>query len=118
MPFGRRSRSRRTDRRAGEPSGRAGKLLRVDTESFHDFLVASGGVAGALLGLLFVAISVAPGRLQGEHSSWAHRVRASPALTVSPTHLSIVLFGPIPDVGMGWTTVAVGALGGRSRSVG
>jgi len=53
----------------------------VTLDEFHDFLVVSGGVAGALIGLLFVAISVAPDRLLGEDVAQSHRVRASTALT-------------------------------------
>jgi Na+/proline symporter len=83
----------------------------VPLDEFHDFLVVSGGVAGALIGLLFVAISVAPDRLLGKDASQSHRVRASTALTAFTNALSISLFMLIPDVGEGWTATIVASFG-------
>ncbi len=51
-------------------------LLATTIESAHEFFVACGGVAGALIGLLFVAISVSPGRISGPDALESQRIRA------------------------------------------
>ncbi len=80
-------------------------------DDFHDFLVASGGVAGALIGLLFVAISVAPDRLLAQDASQSHRVRAATALTAFTNALTLSLFTLIPGLGAGWTAAIVAIVG-------
>jgi hypothetical protein len=75
---------------------------------FRDLFLAAAGAAGSLIGLLFVAVTIAHERLSKIQVS---RVRAGAALTAFLNALSVSLFALVPGIGIGWTALVVSVSG-------
>lgn len=79
--------------------------------SYLPFFTGTATVAGALVGLLFVALSVSPERLRGTHASIEHQAIASTAFSALVDALFISLIGLEPGGGLNYGAVILGSLG-------
>jgi len=68
-------------------------------------------VAGALIGLLFVAISVSPEKIAGTKAIAEHQVRAAAAFSVLVDTLVIALIALLPEARLGPAVVTLAAAG-------
>ncbi|HWH67042.1 MAG TPA: hypothetical protein VNS99_13145, partial [Gaiellales bacterium] len=79
-------------------------------EEFREFFVASAGATGALVGLLFVAVSVLPELAQQAGTRVEFRSRSSAALLVFTNALVVSLAALVPGVSLGWWVIASGVV--------
>jgi hypothetical protein len=86
-------------------------------EAFHPFFSGCVSVAGALIGLLFVAISVAPHKRTGDAPSMEFEVTAGVAFTALINALIISLVALLPEHDLGGAGIAV-SLSGMSSVLG
>lgn len=75
---------------------------------YRDFFVAAAGTSGALIGLLFVAVSVFPERARQAATRVKYHAQASAALLVFSNALVLSLAALVPGVNLGWWAVAIG----------
>ena len=95
--------------RADGMAGAAWYLWPVVPVSFHDFFSGCATVAGALIGLLFVALSVSPEKLTGDDARAEHQVRAGAAFSALVNTLVIALVALLPGASLGQAGIIVAA---------
>jgi hypothetical protein len=79
--------------------------------SYTQFFSGTATVAGALVGLLFVALSVNPERLRSVTGSMEHQAMAGTAFTALIDALFVSLIGLQPGGGLEYGAVILGGLG-------
>ena len=79
--------------------------------SFHDFFSGCATIAGALIGLLFVAISVSPEKLTGDTARTDHQVRAGAAFSALVNTMVIALVALLPGASLGEAGLILAAAG-------
>ncbi len=78
---------------------------------YRDLLIAVASSAGALTGLLFVAVSVTPLRNANSGPLVIQQVRAAAALLAFSNALAVSLFSLVPDTNSGYPAVVLGVIG-------
>ncbi len=86
-------------------------------DSYHAFYSGCVSVAGALIGLLFVAISVAPHKLAGERASIGFQVKASVAFAALINALVVALVALLPGANFA-TTLVIVSISGTGSTIG
>ena len=81
------------------------------TGDYRDLFTTAATAAGALTGLLFVAMSVTSQRALVSGPPVIRQIRASAALLAFTNTLAISLFGLVPDTNIGYPAVVVAVIG-------
>jgi hypothetical protein len=79
--------------------------------TYRDLFAAIAGAGGALTGLLFVALSVAPNRGPAAGSPVIQNVRVAAALLAFTNALAVALFSLVPGTHAGYPAVVLGVIG-------
>jgi hypothetical protein len=79
--------------------------------SFHDFFTGCATIAGALIGLLFVVLSVTSEYLTGANARTDHQVRAGAAFSALVNTMVIALFALLPSTDLGTVGIILAAAG-------
>ena len=74
---------------------------------YREFFVVPVGATGALIGLLFVALSLFPERLRHPDTRVESHARASAALLLFSSSLVLSLAALVPDVSLGWWATVI-----------
>ncbi|HEX4016632.1 MAG TPA: hypothetical protein VHX15_07830 [Frankiaceae bacterium] len=80
----------------------------MSEQSYQDFFLAIAGATGALIGLLFVAVSVSAERATSPETRADYGSRAATALLLFTNVLVLSLAGLVPGVSLGWWAVVAG----------
>lgn len=83
------------------------RVARVIADAYREFFIAVAGATGALIGLLFVAVSVAGERVTATETRAEFGSRASAALLLFTNALVLSLVGLIPGSSIGWWAISI-----------
>lgn len=79
--------------------------------TYRELFVATAGAAGALTGLLFVALSIAPLRGPSPAHPVIRQVRVAAALLAFVNALAISLYTLVPGTDVGYPAIVMGVIG-------
>lgn len=81
-------------------------------ENYHDFFLGSASAVGALIGLLFVAISVTPKAVTGRSEHHKERLKAATAMSafLDALVVSMVALMPGDNLGTGSSIMAIAGI--------
>jgi hypothetical protein len=84
--------------------------MQLVPQRFHDFFIASTGAGAALVGLLFVAVSVVPARTLTHALPLEGEMVAASAFTALVNAFFVSLIVLMPGVNLGAVAVMIGVL--------